>query len=77
MQNGSAKEMHGWGIMNFIESNEDKPDTFYLCRFLEERGADDFNKMLDVFSELEKKKISLGVVVVYDMLENNYFCISD
>lgn len=77
MQNGSAKEMHGWGVMNFIESDDDKSDTYYMARFLEERGADTFAKMVNVFSELEKKKISLGVVVVYDMLNNTYICISD
>ena len=63
--------------MNFIESNEERPDTYYLARFLEERDADDFNKMLVVFSELEKKNISLGVVIVYDMLTDTFFCISD
>ncbi len=77
MQNGSARELHWWGVMNFIESDDDRPDSFYLARLLEERDADDYVKMVTVFSELERKKISLGVVVVYDMLTDTFLCISD
>ena len=63
--------------MNFIESDDDRPDSFYLARLLEERDSDDFPKMITVFAELERKKISLGVVVIYDMLTDTFLCISD
>lgn len=77
MQNGSARELHWWGVMNFIESDKELSDTYYLARFLEERGANDFNLMMEVFAELIKKKISLGVIVVYDLLDNNFLLMSD
>lgn len=63
--------------MQFIDSDKDMSDTYYLARLIEERSADSFAKMVDVFSELEKKKISLGVIVIYDMLANKFLCISD
>jgi len=77
MQNGSAREMHGWWVMNFIESDNDKPDTFYLCRFIEQRNANSFEKMLVVFDELINKKISIGVVAIYDCKTDTFLIVSD
>lgn len=63
--------------MHFAEWDKDMSDTYYLARFIEERDADSFQWMIDVLSELERKKISLGVVIVYDMLEDEFMCLSD
>lgn len=63
--------------MNFIDSDSEKTDTEYLWKFIEQRGADTFEKMVTVFAELEKKKISLWVICIYDTVNQTAFVISD
>lgn len=77
MQNGSAKELHGWGVMNFVDSDDTRSDTYYLARLMETRWADTFSKMLEVFNELIAKRVSLGVVVIYNTEDNTFFIVSD
>ncbi len=69
--------MHDWGIVNFLSEIKTHSDTYYLSKFLEEKGCKSLNDVADVLGKLVRSGVNLGVICVVDTTNDTILVLSD
>lgn len=69
--------MHDWGIINFLSEIKTHSDTYYLSKFLEEKGCKSLNDIADVLGKLIRSGVNLGVICVVDTTNDTILLLSD
>lgn len=69
--------MHDWGIINFLSEIKTHSDTYYLSKFLEEKGCKSLNDVADVLGKLIRSGVNLGVICVVDTTNDTILVLSD
>lgn len=77
IQNGSSHEVHDWGIINFLSEVKTHSDTYYLSKFLEEKGCESLNDIADLLGKLVRSWVNLGVICVVDTSNDTILVLSD
>lgn len=77
LQNGSSQIMHDWGIIHFLSEVKTNSDTYYLSKFIEEKGCWSLDSIKEILSSLIKTWVKLGVVVVVDTSTDEILMLSD
>lgn len=77
LQNGSSQIMHDWGIINYLSEVKTHSDTYYLSKFLEEKGCKSLNDIADTLGKLVRSWVNLGVICVVDTTNDTILLLSD
>ena len=77
LQNGSSNAIHDWGIIHFLSEVKTHSDTYYLSKFIEEKGCNSLNDIAELLGKLIRSWVNLGVICVVDTSNDTILLLSD